>query len=90
MGNVDTKPDMVPPSVNTTISNIEVGKAENFGSYNDPEHPRPGYYLHKGKRQVFYRGKLLPKADFDTFKKLGQGYAEDKNYKYFKGKIVKN
>ena len=85
MGNTQTSET---PQV-VTKPKVEAEKVDNFGSYNDPENPRPGYYLLKTKKQVFYRGKLMPKVDFETFKKLGQGLAEDKNNKYLKGVIVK-
>jgi len=89
MGNIETKnpnPNVVTKQTHTiNDDNTEAV----FGSYNDPENPRPGYYIHKTKREVFYRGKIMKCVDFDTFKKLRQGYAEDKNNKYYKGDIVK-
>lgn len=87
MGNDQTKP--VTPQVITKPNDGNKKYNDSFGSYNDPENPRPGYYKLKSKRQVYYRGKWMPEVDFDTFVKLGKGYAEDKNGKYYRGKIVK-
>jgi len=86
MGNFETKPE-----TKTVVKHeTKIENVKDFGSYNDPENPRPGYYKVKSKRQVFYRGKLMPKADFETFKKMGQGYAQDKNNRYYRGERVKN
>jgi hypothetical protein len=87
MGNIETKNDS--PNVTTKPTETDDNEVV-FGSYNDPENPRPGYYIHKTKRKVFYRGKPMTEVDFDTFKKLRQGYAEDKNNRYYKGSTVKS
>ena len=70
-------------------------KTENnkFGSYKDPNNPRPGYFIRKVSRkpkEVYYKGKLLEGVDIETFVKLGKGRAIDKNGFFYKGKRVNN
>lgn len=94
MGNSETKlhDEVKFPRVN--VEPIEIERVGEFGSYNDPENPRPGYYIRKPSKtkpgSVFYRGKLIKNADAGTFRKLGQGRAQDKNHLYYKGQVVKN
>lgn len=87
-----TKPNSKPKFGKLVVNqegNIQV-EPDSFGSYKNPENPRPGYYINKRKGQVYYRGRIISGADSETFRKLGQGRAEDKNYKYLKGEIVKS
>lgn len=92
MGNTETKSFVTAKE----SSKIEVQNGDrletvgDFGSYKNPKNPRPGYYIQKRKKEVYYRGNLIKEADSSTFVKLGQGRAKDKNHNYFEGKIVTN
>lgn len=89
MGNTGTKSFVESSKVKIQAGdNLET--VGDFGSYKDPKNPRPGYYIQKRKKEVYYRGSLIKQADAETFVKLGKGYAKDKNHNYFEGKIVTN
>ncbi len=44
-------------------------------------------YAHDS-RHAYFMNDSISTADFATFKVIGDGYAEDKNYLYFQGKII--
>jgi hypothetical protein len=62
-----------------------------FGSVNDPENSRPGYYAN-GKMIKYHTEKieLLPDELVSSFKKLKYGYAITNKRVFYKGEPLKN
>ena len=72
------------------VNNITVPKIK-FGSVNNPEHSRPGYYSN-GKIIKYHTNtiNLLPGENVGSFKKLGYGYAITNKNVYYKGARILN
>ena len=73
---------------NNTSSPVDKIK---FGSINDPENSRPGYYTN-GKIIKYHTQeiKLLPGEMVKSFKKLKYGYAVTNARVFYKGVPIKN
>ena len=61
-------------------------KAKKFGSINDPDNSRPGYY-NNGKMIKYHTTEisLIPGEDINSFKKLRYGYAITNKRAFYKG-----
>jgi hypothetical protein len=76
---------------NTNSSQSIKKSSIKFGSINDKEHSRPGYYAN-GKIIKYHTDKilLLPEENIESFKKLKYGYAITNKRVFYKGTPLKN
>ena len=76
---------------NTNSTQSIKKKCIKFGSINDTEHSRPGYYAN-GKIIKYHTEQisLLPEENIESFKKLKYGYAITNKRVFYKGKPIKN
>jgi len=72
-------------------SSIKNVKEIKFGSINDPENSRPGYYTN-GKILKYKSNEieLVPGENLDFFKKLKYGYALTNKRVFYKGYVIPN
>jgi len=66
-------------------------KTPKYGSVNNPEIPRDGYYYNQSKNIIKYRGIDIPILPGETeFKKLKYGYAKTNKRVFYQGQLIPN